>query len=175
MPRSPPSQIDVIVTVGSVVPAAKQATSVTPIDFAISGAPIGMGLVASLSRPGGNVTGLSSQAPDLACKRLELLREIVPGLRRLAIMVNAGYSAAVLDMGEVQAAARTLGFEVATSEIRRAEDIAPKFEAFKGRADALYVCGDPLVVTTAFESIPWRMSLGCRRCMLHENTSTQEV
>jgi putative tryptophan/tyrosine transport system substrate-binding protein len=87
-------QVDVIVTVGSVVPAVKQATSVIPIVFAISGDPIGMGLVASLARPGGNVTGLSSQAPDLAGKRLELLREVVPGLRRLAIMVNAGYPAA---------------------------------------------------------------------------------
>jgi putative tryptophan/tyrosine transport system substrate-binding protein len=139
-------QVDVIVTVGSVVPAVKQATSVIPIVFAISGDPIGMGLVASLARPGGNVTGLSSQAPDLAGKRLELLREVVPGLRRLAIMVNAGYPAAVLDMREIQAAAGTLGLEFATSEIRRSEDIVPGFEALKGRADALYVCGDPLTV-----------------------------
>jgi putative ABC transport system substrate-binding protein len=105
-----------------------------------------MGLVASLARPGGNVTGLSSQAPDLAGKRLELLREVVPGLRRLAIMVNAGYPAAVLDMREIRAAAGTLGLEFATSEIRRSEDIVPGFEALKGRADALYVCGDPLAV-----------------------------
>ena len=100
-----------------------------------------------LARPGGNVTGLSIQATDLAGKRLELLREVVPGLRRLAIMANVGNPAAVLEMGEVQAAARTLGLEVATLEIRRAEDIAPAFEALKGRADALYVCGDPLVNT----------------------------
>jgi putative ABC transport system substrate-binding protein len=138
-------RVDVIVTVGSVVPAVKQATSVIPIVFTISGDPIGTGLVASLARPGGNVTGLSSQAPDLAGKRLELLRDIVPGLRRLAIMVNAGYPVAVLEMREVQAAAGTLGLKFATSEIRRSEDIVPGFEAFKGDADALYVCGDPLV------------------------------
>ena len=111
------------------------------------GDPVGTGLVASLARPGGNVTGLSIQQTDLAGKRLELLREVVPGLRRLAIMANVGNPAAVLEMGEVQAAARTLGLEVATFEIRRAEDIAPAFEALKGRADALYVCSDPLVIT----------------------------
>ena len=110
--------------------------------FALAGDPVGSGLVASLARPGGNVTGLSIQQPDLAGKRLELLREVVPGLRRLAIMANVGYPAAVLEMGEVQAVARTLGLEVATLEIRRAEDIAPAFEALKGHADALYVCPD---------------------------------
>ena len=100
-----------------------------------------------LARPGGNVTGLSIQSTDLAGKRLELLREVVPGLRRLAIMANLDNPAAVLDMGEVQAAARTLGLEAATLEIRRAEDIAPAFEALKGRAEALYVCIDPLLIT----------------------------
>ena len=101
----------------------------------------------SLARPGGNVTGLSIQATDLAGKRLELLREVVPGLRRLAIMANVGNPAAVLEMREVQATARTLGLEVVTLEIRRPEDIAPAFEALKGRAEALYVCNDPLVTT----------------------------
>jgi putative ABC transport system substrate-binding protein len=129
------------------VVAAKQATSVIPIVFGVAADPVGGGLVASLARPGGNVTGLSSQFTDLAGKRVELLREIVPGLRRLAIMANAGYPAAVLEMAEVQATARTLGLEVATLEIRRAEDIAPAFDALKGRADALYLCGDPLIIT----------------------------
>ena len=139
-------KVDVIVTVGSAIPSVKQATSVIPIVFAISGDPIGMGLVASLARPGGNVTGLSSQATDLAGKRVELLREVIPGLRRLAIMANVGYPAAVLDMREVEAATRMLGLEAVTTEIQRAENIAPGLEALKGRADALYVCGDPLVV-----------------------------
>ena len=105
-------KVDVIVTSGTPqVVAAKQATSVIPIVFAAAGDPVGTGLVASLARPGGNVTGLSILATDLAGKRLELLREVVPGLRRLAIMGNAGNPVAVLEMGEVQAAARTLGLE----------------------------------------------------------------
>jgi ABC-type uncharacterized transport system substrate-binding protein len=128
-------------------PAVKQATSVIPIVFAVAGEPVGMGLVASLARPGGNITGLSLQKLDLGDKRLEFLREIVPGFRRLAIMANVGNPATVQEMQEVQATARNLGHEVATFEIRRAEDIAPIFEALKGRADALYVCGDPLVDT----------------------------
>jgi putative ABC transport system substrate-binding protein len=133
---------DVIVTAGGAVVAAKAATTMIPIVFAAASDPLGSGLVASLNRPGGNVTGLSVQAPDVAGKRVELLREVVPGLGRMAIMANVGYPAAVLERGE--AAARTLGLEVATVEIRRAEDIASAFEALKGRAEALYVCIDPL-------------------------------
>jgi putative ABC transport system substrate-binding protein len=106
------------------VPAAKQATSVIPIVFVASD-PLGTGLIASLARPGGNVTGLSLQAPDLAGKRLELLREVVHGLRRLAILANVDYPATVQEMGEAQAAAGTLGLEVATLEIRRAEKSYP--------------------------------------------------
>ena len=139
-------KVDVIVTVGIAVSAAKQATSVIPIVFAAAD-PLGTGLVASLARPGGNVTGLSLQFTDLVGKRIELLREVVPGLRRLAIMANIGYPASVLEMGEVQTIAKTLGLEVATSAIRRSEDIVPSFEAVKGRAEALYVCGDALVTT----------------------------
>ena len=127
--------------------AAKQVTSVIPIVFAVAGDPVGTGLVASLARPGGNVTGLSLQFTDLAGKQLELFREVVPGLRRLAIMANISSHAAVLEMHEVQTTARTLGLEVSTLEIRRAEDISPAFEALKSRADALYVCGDPLLNT----------------------------
>jgi putative ABC transport system substrate-binding protein len=139
-------KVDVIVTgaTGSVV-AAKQATSVIPIVFTTVGDPVGNNLVASLARPGGNVTGLSVQATDLSSKRLELLREVVPGFRRLAILANVGNPGAVLEMDEVQTAARTLGIEVATLEIRRPEDIAPVLDASKSRADALYICPDPLV------------------------------
>jgi putative ABC transport system substrate-binding protein len=140
-------KVNVIVTAGASVVAAKQATSVIPIVFAVAADPLGTGLVASLARPGGNVTGLSNQAADLAAKRLELLREVVPGLRRLAIIANIDYPAVVLEMREFQAAADTLGLEVATLEIRRGEDIVPAFEAIEGRTDALYVCADPLVVT----------------------------
>jgi putative ABC transport system substrate-binding protein len=138
-------KVDVIVTAGSAVPAAMQATSVIPIVFAVASDPVGAGMVASLSRPGGNVTGLSIQAPDLAGKRLGLLREVLPGLHRVAILANAGYPAAVREMGEVEAAARTLGLEVDRFEIRTGEDIAPALEASKSGADALYVCTDSLV------------------------------
>ena len=135
-------KVDVIVTYATPpVIAAKQATSVIPIVFAVAGDPVGTGLVASLARPGGNVTGLSVQQTDLAGKRLELLREVVPGLRRLAIMANVGNPATVLEMGEVQAAARTLGLEVVTLEIRQAEDIAPAFDGAqrpRGRTLCLY-------------------------------------
>jgi putative tryptophan/tyrosine transport system substrate-binding protein len=141
-------KVDVIVTSATAaIVAAKQATSVIPIVFAAAGDPVGTGLVASLARPGGNVTGLSIQQTDVAAKRLELLREFVPGLRRLAILANVDGPAVLLDMREVQTTARPLGLEVVTSEIRRGEDIAPAFETLKGRADALYVCIDPLVAT----------------------------
>jgi putative tryptophan/tyrosine transport system substrate-binding protein len=141
-------KVDVIVTAstGGVL-AAKQATSVIPIVFAAAGDPVGIGLVASLARPGGNVTGLSLQQIETVGKRLELLREVVPGLGRLAVLANVGNPTVVLDMGEVQATARTLGLEVITLEIRRGEDTAPAFEALKGRAEALYVVVDPLVGT----------------------------
>jgi putative ABC transport system substrate-binding protein len=141
-------KVDMIVTQGTpVVIAAKQATLVIPIVFASAGDPVGTGLVASLARPGGNVTGLSSQSSDTGGKRLEILREVVPDLRRLAILGNLGNSLTVLAINAVQAAARTLGVETATSDIRRAADIAPAFEAIKGNADALYVCLDPLTIT----------------------------
>ena len=140
-------KVDVIVTTGTSVLAAKQATAVIPIVFAVANDPVGTGVVASLARPGGNVTGLSLEAPDLAGKRVGLLREALPGLRRLAIMFNAGYSAAVLETDEIQAAARALGLETARLEIRTAEDISPAFEALKSRADALYPVGDALVNT----------------------------
>src|SRR5271166_3902305 len=140
-------KVDVIVAIGTAVVAAKEATSVIPIVFPVAADPVGSGLVASLARPGGNVTGLSVQFTDLAGKRVELLREVVPDLRRLAIMANVGDPGAVLDMREVQATASTLGLDVVTLEIRRAEDIAPAFETLKDRVDALYVCGDALVNT----------------------------
>jgi putative ABC transport system substrate-binding protein len=141
-------KVDVIVAQGTPsVIAAKQATSVIPIVFAAVGDPVGSGLVASLSRPGGNVTGLSTQQTDTASKRIELFREMVPGLRRLAIMGNVGNPAVELELSEVQSTARALGLEAAAFELRRAEDIAAAFDALKGHADALYVCADPLVFT----------------------------
>jgi putative ABC transport system substrate-binding protein len=104
-------------------------------------------LVASLARPGGNVTGLSIQGTDTVGKRVGLLREVLPDLRRLAIIANVGNPGSVLEMSEAQAAAHTLGLEIITSEIRRADDIAPAFESLRERADALYLCPDPLMNT----------------------------
>jgi ABC-type uncharacterized transport system substrate-binding protein len=138
-------KVDVIVTVGSAVPTLKQATAVIPIVFAVATDPLGDGLVTNLARPGGNITGLSQQSTDLVGKRLELLRNVVPNLHRLAIMANVGYPGAVLEIREVQAAARALGIDVASLEIRRAEDVAPAFASLRPAADALYVAGDALV------------------------------
>ena len=140
-------KVDVIVTGGAAVPAVKQATSVIPTVFAVADDAVGTGLVASLARPGGNVTGLSNQQIDLVGKRIELLRELIPGLRRLAIMANTDAPGVGLEMAEAQTVAGRLGLQVVTSAIRRAEDIAPAFEAIEGRADALYVCGDALTNT----------------------------
>jgi putative tryptophan/tyrosine transport system substrate-binding protein len=139
-------KVDVIVTYSAApVLAAKHATSIIPIVFPAAPDPLGSGLVASLARPGGNVTGLSTQSTDLSGKRLELLREVLPNFRRLAIMANASAPNAMLEMGEVRAAASTLGLTAAAFEIRRVEDIAPAFETLKPHADALYVCAEPLV------------------------------
>jgi ABC-type uncharacterized transport system substrate-binding protein len=161
-------KVDVIVTQGTpAVLAAKQATSAIPIVFAIAGNPVANGLVATLARPGGNVTGLSNQTADLAGKRLELLREVVPYLRRVAIMANVDNPSVALDIGEVLAAARALGLEVTASEIRRAEDIAPAIEALQGRAEALYVAGDPLVTTN--RNRIGLLAVGARLPTMHGN------
>jgi putative tryptophan/tyrosine transport system substrate-binding protein len=136
---------DTLVTHNTPPPlAAKQATSVIPIVFATAGDPVGTGIVASLARPGGNVTGLSSQSPDAAGKRLELLRQLVPGLRRLAVLSDIGNPFTEREKGEVQRAARTLGLELATADIRRAEDIDSAFQGLQLHAQALYVPAVPL-------------------------------
>ena len=141
-------KVDVILTHNTPpVIAAKQATSVIPIVFATAADPVDTGLVASLARPGGNVTGLSSQTTDLASKRIELLREVVPGLRQLAFLSQPDNPYVVFDMRQAEAAARALGLETASLAIRRAEDIGPAFEGLKGRAEALYILPDPLLFT----------------------------
>jgi putative ABC transport system substrate-binding protein len=139
-------KVDVIVTGGtSAVIAAKQATSVIPIVFATAGDPVGTGLVASLSHPGGNVTGLSNQQTDLAGQRLELLLEVVPGVRRVALMGNVSSPNVHLEMDAVEASARKLNLETLRIEVKTAEEIIPDVESINGRADALYVCTDPLI------------------------------
>ena len=140
-------KVDVVVTSAGAVPTVMKATSAIPIVFTLAPDPVGSGFVASLARPGGNVTGLSTQASDLAAKRLEILREVFPGLRRLAIMANADHPNAAQETREIAAPARAFGIEIVPSEIRRAEDIAPAFDALKGRADAVIVVADPLTTT----------------------------
>jgi putative ABC transport system substrate-binding protein len=122
----------------------KQVTSVIPTVFPTSGDPVGAGLVASLARPGGNLTGLSNLGSDLGAKRIGLFREMFPELARLAVMIKANYSGLVNEMGEIEPAARKLGIEIIPLPVRSAEDIALAFEGLKGRAEALYVIGDPL-------------------------------
>src|SRR5215471_6612194 len=151
-------KVDVIVTNAFAASTVKQATSVIPIVFPLGIDPVGSDLIKSLAQPGGNVTGVTTLQSDLAGKRLELLREVLPRLRRLAIMGNVGFPQAVLEMGEVQAMARTLGIEVTPLEIRRAEDIAPAFETLKAQADALYVVGDALIQTNRTRIITLSLS-----------------
>jgi len=139
-------KVDVILTVGSAVPIVRQATTVIPIVFAIATDPVGSGLVASLAKPGGNVTGQSNQAAELAGKKVELLREVMPQLRRLAVMFNADNTQPALEMGATQAEARRLGLEIIPLAIRRAEDIAPAFQDLKTKADAVYLAVDQLIV-----------------------------
>ena len=159
-------KVDVIVTYGTPSAiAAKKATAVIPIVIAGAGDLVGTGLVASLARPGGNVTGLSIQGPDSAGKRIEMLREILPSLQTVAILANIGNPSSMLEMGEAHAAVRMLGLDVVTSEIRRAEDIAPAFEALKGHADALYVCPDALLNTNRIRINT--LALGVRLPTMH--------
>jgi putative ABC transport system substrate-binding protein len=133
--------------------AAKRATSTIPIVFALATDPVGSGLVASLARPGGNVTGLSALNIDLIGKRIERFREVIPHLRRLAIMANVGVLDTAAEMREVAATGRALGLDVNTVEIRRADEIASAFEAIKDGADALSVVGDPLTFTNRAQII----------------------
>jgi putative ABC transport system substrate-binding protein len=149
-------KVDAIFTFADAVPALKEATSVIPIVFALARDPVGDGLVANLARPGGNVTGLSSQTAETAAKRLELLREVLPGLRRLAILASVPES--LSEMGEVQDAARRLSLEGVPLEVRRAEDIAPAFAVLK--ADALYVVGSALIAANRTRIIT--LALGAR-------------
>ena len=143
-------KVDVIVTSGDTyVLAAKRATAAIPIVFASAGDPVGNGLVKTLARPGGNVTGLSIELTESVGKRIEILRETVPGLHRLAILFNAADPLVNTEKEAVVADTGRAGFELVKAEVRPDEDYGPAVEALKGRADALYVCLDPLTFSTA--------------------------
>ena len=159
-------KVDVLLTYSNAAAlSAKHATTTVPIVFAAAGDPVGTGLIASISHPGGNVTGLSIQQTDLAGKRIEILREIMPRLGTLAVLANARSANAVLEMGEAQAAARSLGLGVILSQIGVADDIAPAVEALKGRADAVYTCSDPLLTTNRIRVNS--LALGARLPTMH--------
>ena len=141
--------VDVIVTYGSAAAVLKQATTTIPIVLAVAFDPVSAGLVSSLAQPGGNVTGLSIQQPELIGKRLDLLGEVIPQLRRLAIMANANYGPPMLEAERVRTTAHALDLEAARLEIWRSEEITPAFEAIKGKADALYVVSDALIAANS--------------------------
>jgi putative ABC transport system substrate-binding protein len=141
-------KVDVIITAGSSAVAAKQATSTIPIVLAVTGDPVGLGLVMSLARPGGNITGLSLQQEEVAGKRLGLLHEMIPNLHRVAILGDADYPADALEMAEVEATARPLGIEINRLAMRRGDEFAAAFKGLKNvSVDALYVCDDALTAT----------------------------
>jgi len=167
-------KVDVIITSGTqIILAAKQATATVPIVFATAGDPVGSGLVASLPRPGANVTGLSLQSPDLSGKRLELLREVVPGLQRLAGIASLGSPAAILELGEVQVAAKALGLDIETFKIRGTEDFASVFAGLKSRAQALYVATDPFMASNRVRINT--LALNARLPTMHGNRDYVEV
>ena len=144
-------KVDVILTAGTAATlAAKQATSIIPVVFTTVADPVGTGVVGSLSRPGGNITGLSNQSAEIAGKRVALLGEIVPNLRRLAILANTSSPIGVMETSETQLAAQTVGVDTVALAIRRAEEIAPAIEGIKGRADALYIASEALMNTNRF-------------------------
>jgi putative tryptophan/tyrosine transport system substrate-binding protein len=140
-------KVDVIFLGGdSEALAAKRATVTIPIVVASVGDPVGNGLIESLAHPGGNITGMSLALSETAGKRLELLREVVPGLKRVAIFGNSGNSTVATERNAAIAAAHALGFDTIISGVQTEEDIAPTIESLKGNADALYVCEDPFTV-----------------------------
>jgi putative ABC transport system substrate-binding protein len=150
-------KVDVIVTTGGVVPVVKQATSTIPIVFAVANDPVGSGYVASLARPGGNITGLSVQSADTVGKRLGFLREVVPGLRQLAILSNAGNPGNLQEVRQVQGEAEMLGIGLSLFEIKQAEDIAVAFEAVRDKAQALYLVSSPITTANRVRINTWAL------------------
>jgi putative ABC transport system substrate-binding protein len=147
--------------------AVKRVTATIPIVFALAADPVGSGLVASLARPGSNATGLSSVNLDLVGKRVELLREIVPGLRGLAVLGNVGVADSAHELREVLKAAEMLGLEATPAEIKVAADIAPALEAIKPEQQALFVVADALTVTNRAQIISWAQAQ--RRPAMYSN------
>ena len=149
-------KIDVLLAAGGnhTVRAAKKATASIPIVMTAADDSIASGFVASLARPGGNVTGLNTQTADLAAKRLELLREVLPSIHRVAVLWNPAIPERAIDLKSTQVAARTLHVEIQSLEVRRPEDLDDKFTAMvKGRAEALVILADPVTNTNRVKII----------------------
>jgi putative tryptophan/tyrosine transport system substrate-binding protein len=138
-------KVNVIVSSANGVTIARQATSSIPIVFAAYSDPVASGLVETLARPGGNVTGLTVQPSDLASKRIDLLRKIIPNFRRLAALANVAASGLAQEIAGIQAAAAAFNVEADIIELRTADDIAPALARLKERPDGLYVVSEPLV------------------------------
>jgi len=134
------SKVDVIIAIGTAVWAAKRATSTVPIVIAFSGDPVGNGVVSSLARPGGNITGFSYMSTDLAAKRLELLHQAFPKNARIAILYDPSEPATALEMRETDAAARSIGVTLQPLRVGSPDDLEQAFAAAaRERADALIV------------------------------------
>jgi putative ABC transport system substrate-binding protein len=142
-------QVAVIVAVTSAATqAAQHATRTIPIVMTNSSDPVRLGLVASLAQPGGNITGLSSQHPDLSGKQLELLMQMVPHLSRIAVLVNPADPGSLQPLHEMQVAAQAMGIQLQVLEVRRREDVPRAFAAIQQEgADALVVLLEPFLIS----------------------------
>ena len=169
-------KVDVIVTGGSAVHTAMQATSTIPIVFAIAVDPIAMGLVTNLARPGGNVTGLSVLSNETASKRLQILSEVIPNLRRLAVLGNVGNAGPVDEMREVQSAAQVLGVEIDRLEKFDAGRILRPLSSDSRAGRRRCTCAPmrwstPIVPAWA----SWHWACGCRPCSVFGSTSIRQA
>ena len=172
-------KVDVIVSEGtSATIAARRTTTTIPIVFSVAGDPVGTGLVSSLARPGGNVTGLTDIAPEMAGKRLELLREAAPGATRIAALWNPANSSSELHMKDTEAAGRTLGLAVRSIEVRDVNRLDGAFAtAVRDRAGAVVVLADAalfgrrdqiaqLAAKNRLPSIAWTREFAKSGCLM---------
>jgi putative ABC transport system substrate-binding protein len=136
--------VDVIVTGGEqAILAVKQATGTIPVVMGASNDPVSAGLVASLGRPGGNVTGMTILSPELSRKRLDLLKEVLPRVSRVAVLYNPAFPGTVLDLTETRKAARELGLALHDVEVRGPGDLDAAIAGARKRADAVISLADP--------------------------------
>jgi len=159
------ARVDIIVADGTAAAlAAKAATRTVPIVMAISGDPVQAGLVASLARPDGNVTGVTSLSLELVAKRLQLIKEVVPKASRVGVLWNPASPEKELEWKELRSAASRLGVTLQSLELRRPGDLAPRLDsAVNDRAGALLLLDDSLTLSLAVDITMRSTSVGCRR------------